>query len=337
MVSWIRFRWKILLLLLVLIGGIGYWQYSSRQAAQKKKLTFEHPQVRTIKQELEVSGKVDAKEKAVLKFLAGGKLTYIGAKEGDTVKKWQTLASIDVRDLQKTLAKNLNLYAIQRSTVDQNLDSRKNIHGNYSTDQLNKQDQFTLENTVTTVEIQDLAIKNSSLYSPLAGVLISAPTQVAGTVVTASDAFTVINPNSMVFIANVDETDISKVKEGMMATIKLDAYAKTEIPAKVGKISYQSSEASTGTVFEVEFVLPSSITDVTYRLGMNGSVRILLDQKDNVLSVPNRAIIEREGKTYVEVQDGSKTKTQEVSVGLENDEDIEILNGVTASDSVLVR
>lgn len=337
MVSWIRLRWKILLLLLVVIGSVGYWQYSSKQSAQKKKLIFEHPQIRTIKQELEVSGKVDAKEKAVLKFLTGGKLTYVGAKEGDVVKKWQTLASIDVRDLQKNLAKNLNLYAIQRSTIDQNLESRKNIHGNFATDQLNKQDQFTLENTVSTVEIQDLAIKNSSLYSPMAGLLTSAPTQVAGAVVTSSDAFTVINPNSMIFIASVDETDVSKVKEGMVATINLDAYSKTEIPTKVGKISYQSSEASTGTVFAVEFVLPSSVADVTYRLGMNGSVRILLDQKDSVLSVPNKAIIERDGKSYVEVQNGSKTKTQEVSLGLENDDDIEILNGVTASDLVLVR
>ena len=38
-----------------------------------------------------------------------------------------TIASIDVRDLQKH-CKNLNLYAIQRSTVDQNLELRKDTH-----------------------------------------------------------------------------------------------------------------------------------------------------------------------------------------------------------------
>lgn len=337
MLMWIRSHWKMIVILLLVVGGIGYWQYSIRQTAQKKQFTTEHPQVRTIVQALEVSGKVDAKEKAVLKFIAGGKLTYIGAKEGDTVKKWQTIASVDVRDLQKSLAKNLNLYAIQRSTVDQNLESRKDIHGNSAVDRLNNQDQFTLENTVSTVEIQDIAIKNSSLYSPMNGLLVSAPTQVAGTIVTSGDAFTVINPQSMVFKADVGETDIAQIQEGMLAVIKLDAYPKVEIPARVGKISYQSSEASTGTVFAVEFMLPSSIAHVSYRLGMNGSVRIQLNKKDDVLSISNRAIIERDGKIFLEVQQGSKTKTQEVSLGIENDDYVEILDGITASDLVLVR
>ncbi len=337
MISWMRLHWKILLFALVILVGAVLVVIERNKRLSTKKQVFQQPVIQSITKELEVSGKVDAKEKAVLKFLAGGKLTYLGAKEGDTVKKWQTIASIDARDLQKTLSKNLNLYMIQRLTNDQNRETRKDIHGNANIDRSNNQDQLTLENTVSTVEIQDLAIKNASLYSPMNGVLISSPTQVSGTIVSSTDAFTIINPDSMVFLADVGETDIAAVREGMISTITLDAYPKVEIAAIVGKISYQSSEASTGTVFSVEFRLPSFLKDVTYRLGMNGNVHIVLDKRENVLTVPNRAIIERDGKTYVEIQRGQKTITQEVSLGLESDEDVEILDGITASDLVLVQ
>jgi len=337
MFTWVRLHWKISLLFVCVIVGGGIWIFTSRTQAQKKKLVFEQPQIRTLTQELEVSGRVDAKQKAVLKFLAGGKLTYVGAKEGDVVRKGQTIASIDARDLKKTLEKNLNLYTIQRSTIDQNKYARKDIHGNYTTDQQNYQDQLTLENTVTTVELQDIALKNASLYSPMAGILIASPKQVAGTIVSSTDTFTVINPESMMFSADVGEVDISQVREGMMAEVELDSYQGQKIPTRVERVAYQSSEASTGTVFAVEFLLPSSFTGVTYRLGMNGSVHILLDKKENVLSIPVRSLIERDGKTFVEVRDGNKTTMREVTLGLETDEYREVIHGVTTSDMVVVR
>ncbi|MEK7458363.1 MAG: hypothetical protein AAB612_02680, partial [Patescibacteria group bacterium] len=109
--SW---KWLALGAILLVIAGIFWWRFSIN--SKKNIKTFEAPQQRTIEQVLEVSGKVDAHEKASLKFLAGGKITYVGAKIGDQVKKWQTIASIDKNDLQKNLTKYLNTYSIERST-----------------------------------------------------------------------------------------------------------------------------------------------------------------------------------------------------------------------------
>lgn len=334
--SW---KWLVLGAIILAVAAIFWWRSSIN--SKKNIKTFEAPKQRTIEQVLEVSGKVDAREKASLKFLAGGKITYVGAKIGDPVKKWQTIASIDKNDLQKNLTKYLNTYSIERSTVDQNLYTRKDIAGSKSIDALNAQDQFTLNNTVLDVELKNIALKNASLYAPFAGVLVSAPTEVAGTIVSATDTFLVINPSSMTFLADVDEADISKIKEGMTATIKLDAYPQLEIPVTVHRIAYQSSEASTGTVFSVEFELPAEYQNIQYRLGMNGNVRILIDRKESVMSISVRAIIERNEKNYVDVavadDKSGKTTQKEVQLGLEDENYVEIQSGLQMSDRVLVR
>src|SRR5690554_2544870 len=89
---------------------------------QQQTLTFTSPTRETLVKTLVVSGVVDAKEKASLRFLAGGKVTNLGAKEGDQVKKWQTIATIDARTLANTQQQSLNSYAQQRLTWDQETD-----------------------------------------------------------------------------------------------------------------------------------------------------------------------------------------------------------------------
>lgn len=336
MMKFLRTQMRVVVAVLVLVvGGVIYARFGIKKSIVP---VYTHPEYRTLEKVFEVSGSVDAREKASLRFLAGGKLVYLGAKEGDTVKKWQTLASIDKRELQKNLEKDLNSYSIQRWTNDQNKENRKDAHGNKATDRANDQDQFTLNNTVLTVELKDLAIKNASLYAPFDGVLVSAPTEVVGTILSATDTFTVVNPNTMIFSAEVDESDIGLVHEGQKATVKLDAYSQDPIETAVDRIAYKSSETSTGTVFPVQFSLPFSSGTRPYRLGMNGNVKILIDKKDHVLSVPMQSLVERDGKMYVTVKTGEKTTEQRmVVIGLENDDYAEIADGIRESDSILVR
>lgn len=333
----IRRVWIIIgVVALLLIGGLLWWK--SQADAKKNEKVFEQPQTRTLEQYLEVSGEVDAKEKASLAFLAGGKITYVGAKVGDRVKKWQTLASIDLRDLQKTLQKNLNNYMIERLTFDQNREDRRDIQGDSTINTENAQDQFTLNNTVLDVEVRDIALRNGSIYSPINGILVASPTEVPGTMVLGTDDFVVVNPETMIFSADVDEADISKITEGMSGTVKLDAYSSIEIPVTVRRIAFESSESSTGTVFAVEFDLPKDHQNIEYRLGMNGSVKILIRRQDSALSIPLRSVVERDGKNYVDVQVGEgKTEQKEITLGLETDDYVEVTSGLSESDKVLVR
>lgn len=172
---WLK-RWKLIGLLLIVIIGGGYL-INSKSKSNQKELTFAHPQFRSITKTLEVSGVVDAKERVRLRFLAGGKLTYLGAKEGDQIKKWQTIATIDQATLQKQLDQDLNNYLKERWDWEQTRDDYvENAQGeNQPIPELSvrrtvDKAQWDLDNSVLNVEIRDIAIANTRLSSPINGI-----------------------------------------------------------------------------------------------------------------------------------------------------------------------
>lgn len=335
LISLLKKKWKLVLVVLIFLGIVLLVVNSKNK--NKVVLVFEKPITQSITKTLDVSGHVDAKEKVRLRFPAGGKLTYVGAEEGDTVKKWQTVAAIDKATLQKQLDQDLNNYMKERwdweEVVDENRDQALTLSERRSQDK----DQWDLTNTVLTVEIRDLALQNTSLYSPFEGILTTAPTSVAGMQVLATDYFEIVNPNTLVFRAAVDESDISNIVVGQKATLVLDAFEDIEINTEVSYVSYTSTEASSGTSFIVEFPLSQTEIEQILRIGMNGDIKILLEEKENVLTIPSIALIERDGITYVMVKSGeNKSEEREVEIGLETDETVEVISGLSESDEVVI-
>ncbi|HCC84511.1 MAG TPA: hypothetical protein DEP87_02415 [Candidatus Pacebacteria bacterium] len=327
-------KWWLLVIVIIALGG---WGWYHQQQAKKPKLTFAHPTTQTLTQTIEASGVVDAKEKASLRFIAGGKVVYLGAKEGDDVKKWQTLATIDARDLKKRLEKNLNLYSIERNSWDQTLDDTKDRAIPKSEERTVNTDQLTLTNTVADVELSSIAISNVIMSSPITGVLVSAPTSLTGVVLSATDAFVVVNPSTLIFRAEVDEADIAAVKLGQKVNLTLDAFPNAPIETYVTKIGLVAIQTSSGTAFVVEASIPAEDGLSRYRLGMNGDAQIQLATRPNVLSVPLAATKERGSKFYVDVKTGQNTyQEREIQVGLQTEESVEIISGLTVTDEILL-
>ncbi len=336
LITTIKKRWKLSLgIVLIIVLGIFFTVRS--KASSVVELKFAHPITQNIIKTLDVSGHIDAKEKVRLRFIAGGKLTYIGAKEGDLVKKWQTIATVDKATLEKQLGQDLNTYMQERWDWETLQDANKDKTLLTNEQRSEDKNQWDLENTVLNVEIRDIAIKNSALYSPIEGILTVAPTSVAGMQILASDYFEIVNPKTLTFRAAVDESDIALVEPGQKTTLILDALPDEELTTTVNYISYVSSETSGGTAFIVEFPLTETQVSQLLRIGMNGDAKILLEEKENVLTIPAVALIQRDDKMYVNVKTGeNQSEEREVTVGLETDELAEILSGLSESDEIVV-
>lgn len=302
---------------------------------QEKPLSFVSPIRQEIVKTLEISGTVDALQKARLRFIAGGKITYLSAQEGDAIKKWQTIATIDPASLQKSLEKNLNLYSQERWDWEDRIDDTKYRWLNDDEQLAKDKAQWDLENKVLDVELQDIAIKNTRLTAPFAGILTSSPVTNAGTQVIASDYFELVDPTSLVFVGRVDEADVSKISEGLPANIRLDAFENVTFSTFIDQISFASSETADGTVFTVRF--PLSNTNTGLRLGMNGDATIELTKIADALTIPLNATRIREGKIYVDVQTGeNQTEEREITIGTETDSLVEVLSGLNEDDRVLL-
>jgi multidrug efflux pump subunit AcrA (membrane-fusion protein) len=122
MFTWLK-NHKVIVIAIVFLVGFGLYRYFSTSRVTYTQYSVSKAD---LQETFELSGKVDARSSATLRFSAGGLVTYLGAKEGDRVRKWQTLASIDTRQLQKTLEQKLNLYSVQRGTFDQTIDDNDN-------------------------------------------------------------------------------------------------------------------------------------------------------------------------------------------------------------------
>lgn len=330
----LQVRWKPILLLLTLLLGVAYWYYRDSQTSVAD-LSFIKPERGSLTKTLEVTGVVSAKEYATLRFAGGGKLVYLGAKEGDFVQKGKTIATIDQRSLRKSLEKSLNEYSKERISWDQQLDDVKDRWLPVEEDRVVDTNQLNLNQTVLDVEINNIAITNTVLSAPFDGVLVSLPSQTPGVNLSVTDGFEFVNPNTLLFRAQVDELDIAQLTPGQKAIIQLDAYPEDSIETTVNFISLKSAQTSSSTVFLVD--LPISEPDLSrFRLGMNGDATIIVEEKYNTLFVPIEVTTERDGKWFLNVRTGEQSyQERQITVGLETDDHIEILSGVTESDEVL--
>lgn len=346
----IKKHYKLILIILVIVAIALYFLLKGR--SQQTEQVFEQPQFRDISQTLEISGYVDAKRRARLRFLAGGKITYLGAQEGDWVKQWQTIASIDQRDLQKRLEKTLNLYMKQRWDWEDLQDDIKDQSLDTGEKRAVDQQQWNLDNTVLDVEIQDIAISQASMYAPFSGILVYQPVNNPHTQVTATDYFEIVDPQSLIFRAEINEEDIALISVNQPAKISLDAYLEEELTSHIDYISYISAQATSGNVFYVEFplIMEEENTSLTpsdqeaskkllekYRLGLNGEVLIELDSKTNVLTIPLIATKFRNDEVFVDVKiDDDQIEERKINTGLESDEYVEVISGLSESDLILI-
>ncbi len=336
MFNWLK-NHKVIVIAVVLLVGFGVYRYFSTSRATYTQYSVSKAD---LQETFELSGKVDAGSSATLRFSAGGLITYLGAKEGDTIKKWQTLASIDTRQLQKTLEQKLNLYSVQRGTFDQTIDDNDNSipDGDLgrTLKRLLEKNQYQLDNTVKDVEYLDLSVKLSRLTSPVSGILIHSPVDVSNVQVTPTDTWVVVDPDTLYFSADLDETDLKRVSVGQKVIITLDAYPDKQIESSIQSISYSPKETTAGTTYEVTLNIPrSQLSDL--RLGLNGTAAIILTEKSGVLTLPSSALSGSGSNTVVLVKSGNKYSEKVIETGIENGGVVEILSGLGESDHVYTK
>ena len=156
-----------------------------------------------------------------------------------------------------------------------------------------------------------------------------------GQTVTSADAVIVLS-DRLIVKAQVDETDIGKVKLGQAAIIGLDAYPQVKVKAKVGHISYESKTVSNVTIYEVD-ILPERVPDV-FRSGMSASVDIVERSKENILLIPIEAVRRDKHDSFVLLStgNGGKSVKRRVELGISDENNIEVISGIEAKDKILI-
>jgi len=151
----------------------------------------------------------------------------------------------------------------------------------------------------------------------------------------AASLITLINFDRIELSADVDETEIGKVRTGQSVRIMLDAFEEKVFEGKLTDISIISSRNATGgTIFSVTVV--ANPGKEIFREGMGGDVDIIIESKKNILTVPFDAVkIDGKKSGVFIIKDGIARK-RDVKLGLMSDIAYEVVGGLKEGDVIAV-
>lgn len=305
----------------------------------KKDIVYT-PQIQTISESLTLASSIATDQIAELRFQNSGKLVWVGVKVGDKVKRGQAVASLDKAELRKNLATQFNNYRTSLSQFNDTQDLYKPAKDKLIvTDTIQRildRTQYSLNNSVINYELTDMAIKEATLVSPIAGIVTAIDQPFSGANITPANAtFTIINPDSLYFKGQIDQADVNRVKVGQKVSIKLDSFPDLTIDSEIIYISFTPVSGQTSTVYEIRFKLPVQNANLAYRIGMDGDTNIIITQANEALTIPTDTINDDNGQRFVWVKLDNKLVRKNIKTGIENDTITQVTEGLTVNDQVV--
>ncbi len=175
--------------------------------------------------------------------------------------------------------------------------------------------------------------KPTAIIAPVTGMIILRNVE-SGQTIASSDAILVMS-DRLIVKAQVDETDLARIKNGQKAEVILDAYSKEPIEAIVDKIAFEAKTVNNVTTYSVVLV-PQKVPEYM-RSGMTTTVRFLLSRAVDVWTLPVEAVEVIDGKSTVRIKKDAKQpfELKSIQTGLSDGKNVEIKSGISESDTVL--
>ena len=208
-------------------------------------------------------------------------------------------------------------------------------------------------------EVNEAKSKSPIIVAPFIGFITKVNVEGGDEVLTGTVAVQLADPNKFEADILVSEMDIMQVKLGGEAWVQVDAMPEMSLPAKVTHISPTATIQSGVVNYQVKVELESPETiqqerqqaqggqqrqmptaiaeDFQLREGLTVTVSILVDERVDVLLVPNAAITSHGGKMYVQVMslDGT-TEERVIQTGISDWQYTEVTSGLSEGEQVVV-
>jgi RND family efflux transporter MFP subunit len=180
-------------------------------------------------------------------------------------------------------------------------------------------------------------LADMSLTAPSDGLVSAVNVQVGSVVSPALPAVQITNISPLHVTVQVDEVDVHKIREGLSAKVKVDALPGIELPATLELIALVGTNDNGIINYDVQVRLDAN--DSRVLTGMTAEASVVVEQKSNVLSVPNEYIrLDRQhDNAYVNLVDkNGHLQEIEVTLGLQGDDASEVVSGIQKGDVLAV-
>jgi RND family efflux transporter MFP subunit len=327
------------------------------------KVSYQTSQVEkgTIISSVSASGQILTANTFPISTSASGVVKKVYVTDGQTVSKGQRIAEIELDSegaknhassysnylsAQVSLNSANNSFRSTQASAENILDQLK---GHDTDETLAQKDQRTKaevarDNAYDGIKSAQAKLNSAALDYQASSPVIIAPnsgivdniTVVAGLTLptsTTTQVAVIHSKGTPLASFNLSEVDISKIKQGQKATIKLDSIADKTFTGKIVSVNKMGSVTSGVTNYPVIISFDTEVPEALSN--MSASANIILETKDNVLLVPSSSIQVQSGQSVVKVLKNGKEESVNVETGLSSDTQIEIISGLTEGDEVI--
>ncbi len=248
-------------------------------------------------------------------------------------------------DLEQAMTQ---LDVLEKYTKEKQIKSLSSDVEKAKADELSKQSSLTLEQTKE--KKLERQIEKCTLKAPAEGIVVYAndPGRMGGqqavqieegaSVRERQKIFSLPDMTKMRVNTKVHESMVDRIKVGRPALVRVDAAANEVIKGSVASLApmadANSQFASDIKVYTTFVTLQGDTTKFSLRPGMSAQVEILVEELPDVLSIPVQSILEFKDKDWVFIKDGDGFRKAEVTLGVSNDQHVEVKKGLKEGDEV---
>lgn len=146
------------------------------------------------------------------------------------------------------------------------------------------------------------------------------------------------NLTQMQVRVNVHESVLDRIKVGQKASITIDAFAEREYTGSIKSVAVlpeQNSYFGSDTkVYNTVITIDETVAQL--KPGMTAVAEVHIDFLSNVNAVPVQAIVQRDGKNWLYVQDGSSVEQRDITLGPSNDLFVSVTEGIEVGERIVL-
>lgn len=354
---------KIVLLVIIILIVLGTFVFLWKKS-QPKDITYEILSVETgnIENTSVSTGRVSPRDEVWIKPQVSGIISELLKEPGDYVKEGEVIAVVkvipDISSLSSAESRvnvaRINLKQIKNDYQRQDQLFKKGVISKEEMDKSEadyKKAVEELANAKDNLEIVKTGISkktakysNTQIRSTINGMILDVPIKIGNSVIqsnTFNDGTTiasVADMSDMIFVGNIDETEVGRIHVGMPIKLSIGAIENKKFDATLEYIAPKGTEENGAILFEIKAaaVIPDTIL---VRAGYSANAEIILDQRLHILTIPESAVSFSNDSAYVYVLKDSFGDKQifekrPVEIGLSDGIKIEVKSGLAEGEQI---
>lgn len=304
-------------------------------------VSIENIKLQSIQQFINTTGTAKAKYQTILNSEISGEYILLNNpatgkpyKLGDKVKQGQKIIRLEDAEYVNGIA--IEIKKLNMEIATQEFEKQKSLYekGGVTLREL-RNSELSTTTAKYDYESAELRLAKMDIIAPFNGVIVELPYYTQATRITTNQAMVeLMSYNKMYMEINLPEKSISEIKLGQEVVVTSYSMIEDTLKGIVSELSPIIS-AETRTF---SGILQINNSQLKLRPGMFVKADIITDQKDSTIIIPKDIILSgSRGKYVFIVGRNSSADDRRITTGIENQDYIEVIEGLTANDRLIIK